>query len=197
MSKRHSHTTADYIPWSVATNLVRRLYRDGDYRMSLLVAVGIFTGLRISDLLSLRWSQILDREELSIVEGKTGKLRHIRLNPELLAHVQDCHKAMAIVDDNQPCFANRNGQPISIQLVNRQLKVIKVKYQIRIDSLSSHSLRKTMARAIWENENARGRGESALLVLSEMLNHSSPAITRRYIGLRRQEIGQVYESLKF
>ena len=53
MSRKYSYTTADYLPWNTMLNLTRRLFKDGRYRMSLLVACGCFFGLRISDLLSL------------------------------------------------------------------------------------------------------------------------------------------------
>ena len=100
-------------------------------------------------------------------------------------------------DDGQPCFLNRYGGVISIQRVNRVLKEIRVRYQLKVNNLSTHSLRKTWARKIYENENADGRGELALLKLSEIMNHSTPAITRRYIGLRREELGEVYDNLNF
>lgn len=39
--------------------------------------------------------------------------------------------------------------------------------------------------------------EMALIKLSEMYNHSSPQVTRRYLGLRQQELLEVYDSLEF
>ena len=60
MSLKYSSTTADYLQWSEAMNLIRKLARDSNYKMSLLIALGCFTGLRISDILALRWNQILD-----------------------------------------------------------------------------------------------------------------------------------------
>ena len=71
MSLKYSSTTADYLQWSEAMNLIRKLARDNNYKMSLLIALG-FTGLRISDILALRWNQILDAEEFTIIEIKTG-----------------------------------------------------------------------------------------------------------------------------
>ena len=68
MSLKYSSTTADYLQWSEAMNLVRKLARDSNYKMSLLIALGCFTGLRISDILALRWNQILDAEEFTITE---------------------------------------------------------------------------------------------------------------------------------
>ena len=53
MSLKNSYTTSDCLQWDSATNLVRKLYRDKNYRISLLVGCGIFFGLRISDLLQL------------------------------------------------------------------------------------------------------------------------------------------------
>ena len=193
-SKRY--TTAEYISWDKATATVRHLYNDGDYRMSLLMGCGIFFGLRYSDLSTLTWMQIM-ADEFSLYEQKTGKRRTIKVNASFKHHILDCHKALNIEDDSQPCFLTRLGTIPSIQFVNQQMKVINVKYRLHLKNISTHSLRKTWARKIWENENALGRGEQSLVVLSEIMNHSSVAITRRYLGIRQQEIGQIYESLQF
>ena len=197
MSQKHSYTTADYLPWDTAMTLVRRLYKDKCYRMSLLLGCGFFFGLRISDLKVLSWAQILNVDEFTIIEHKTGKRRTIRVNSGFKGHIQDCHAALGVKDDNRCCFLNRYGSEMSLQMINRHFKAIKVKYNLPIKNFSTHSCRKTWARRIWENENAQGRGEQSLVVLSEVMNHSSVAITRRYLGLRQQEIGQIYESLQF
>lgn len=197
MSQKHTYTTADYLPWDTATNLVRKLYRNGDYRMSLLVGCGIFFGLRISDLLTLSWSQILSGGEFIIIEKKTEKRRVIRINEGFKAHIADCYRALEIEDVSEHCFLNRYGSVLSLQMINRNLKAIKVKHQLKIENFSTHSLRKTWARQVYENENSQGRGDMALLKLSEIMNHSCPSITRRYIGLRQQELGEVYDSLQF
>ena len=197
MIQKHTYTTADYINWDAATNLVRKLYRNGDYRMSLFIGCGIFFGLRVSDLLSLSWSQILSGDEFVLYEKKTDKRRVIRINEGFKAHIADCFQALGIKDINEPCFLNRYGSIISLQIINRNFKAIKVKYQLKIENFSTHSLRKTWARQVYENENSQGRGDMALLKLSEIMNHSCPSITRRYIGLRQQELGEVYDCLQF
>lgn len=197
MSKKHSYATADYLPWDTAMGLIRKLYREGNYRMSLLIGCGCFFGLRISDLLQLTWEQILNKEEFVLWEQKTGKRRVIRVNKGFQGHIRDCHEAMNVRNDAFPCFLNRYGSIISLQMINREFKSVKVKYQLKIDNFSTHTMRKTWARQIWEIENANGRGDMALLKLSELMNHSAPNITRRYIGLRQQELGEVYDSLQF
>lgn len=197
MSQKHSYTTAEYLNWDIAMNLVRRLYKDGDYRMSLMVGCGCFFGLRISDLLALRWSQILNVDKFTIIEKKTGKRREISINSGFREHITDCYNALNVRDADTHCFLNRYGGVISIQMINRRFKTIRSMYRLPIQNFSSHTLRKTFSRRVWENENSQGRGEQSLVVLSELLNHSSVAITRRYIGLRQEELGEVYQTLQF
>lgn len=199
MSVKHSYTTADYLPWETAMSLIRKLYKDGKIRLSLLVGCGCFFGLRISDLLALTWRQILNAEEFVIVEQKTQKRRVVRINRGYQGHIKDCAGALGIGADNmdEPCFLNRFGSTTTIQMINRHFKWMRVQYNLRISNFSTHTLRKTWAREIWERENRLGKGELALLKLSEIMNHTSPSITRRYIGLRQQELGEVYDSLVF
>jgi len=197
MSLKHSNATADYLPWNDAMTLVRKLYKDGNYRMSLLLGCGFFFGLRISDLLTLTWDMILNKESFTINEHKTNKHREVRINKGFQQHIQDCHAAMNIKDDSKPCFRNRYGGVLSLQMINRDFKAIKFKYRLKVGNFSTHTMRKTWGRQIWEQENAEGKGEMALLKLSELMNHSAPSITRRYIGLRQQELGELYDSLQF
>lgn len=197
MSAKHSFTTADFLEWDAAMALVRKLYRDGNYRMSLFVGCGCFFGVRASDLRQIFWAQILNDNQFVIYEQKTGKRRVIRINKGFQGHIRDCYNAMGIKDPQKPCFLSRYGSILSIQMINKEFKTIKFKYQLRIGNFSTHSLRKTWARKIYLNENAEGRGELALLKLSELMNHSAPNITRRYIGLRQQELGEVYDRLVF
>ena len=109
MSLKYSSTTADYLQWSEAMNLVRKLARDSNYKMSLLIALGCFTGLRISDILALRWNQILDAEEFTIIEIKTGKQRTIRINMQLQQHVRDCYEHINPVGINAPVLISQKG----------------------------------------------------------------------------------------
>ena len=67
MSLEYSSTTADYLIWSGAMNLIRKLAKDENYKISLLIALGCFTGLRIFDILALRWKQLLDTDEFSLL----------------------------------------------------------------------------------------------------------------------------------
>lgn len=195
MSLKYSNTTADFLRWDEAMNLIRKLFKDGNYNMSLLVALGCFFGLRISDILALRWNQILNVSEFSIIEHKTGKKRTIRINPQLQRHIADCYKAIKPSGKNSPILVSLKGTVYSIQRINVILKELKRKYRLHIGNFSCHSLRKTFGRQVY-NMNSEN-SELALVKLMELFNHSSVAITKRYLGLRQEELLNTYDSLSF
>jgi len=195
MSIRYSTTTSDYLQWSDMTNLTRRLFDDGKPTLSLLIACGCFFGLRISDLLSLQWLQLLAGDNFEIVEKKTGKHRTIRTNPQLQKHIKSCHKAIAPASLESPCFMSQKNTVYSIQRLNIILKELKYKYRLNIDNISTHTLRKTFGRRIYDL--AGTNSEHALVMLSEIYNHSNTNITRKYLGIKQQEIFQIYDSLGF
>lgn len=195
MSLKYSTTTADYLVWSDAMNLIRKLAKDGNYKMSLLIALGCFTGLRISDILALRWEQILSTEEFTIIEKKTGKKRVLRLNSQLQQHIQECYEHIQPIGMKAPILVSQKGTVFTIQRINVILKEIKRKYRLKVKNFSCHSLRKTFGRQVY-NMNS-DNSELALVKLMELFNHSSLAITKRYLGLRQEEILETYDCLTF
>ena len=195
MSLKYSQTTSDYLQWNEAMQLVRSLHKDANYKMSLLISIGCFWGLRISDILSLRWKDILNVDEFSIIEHKTGKQRTIRINPQLKRHITDCYKQINPIGINAPVLVSQKGTVYTIQRINIILKEIKAKYKLSIKNFSCHSLRKTFGRQVY-NQNS-DNAELALVKLMELFNHSNVAITKRYLGLRQEELLNTYDCLTF
>ena len=195
MSAKFSQTTADFLEWNQSMNLIRNLYNDGNYKMSLLISFGSFWGLRISDILQLRWEQVYNLDEFSLTERKTGKAREIKINSQLRRHIEDCYKNIRPRMLEEYIFTSQKGTVYSIQRVNVILKDLKVKYNLKIKNFSSHSLRKSFGREIFNRsaENA----ELAIVKLSQLFNHSNPAITRRYLGISQKELLDTYDVLSF
>lgn len=110
MAARNQYRTSDYMEWDSMLSLIRRLYRDGDYRMSLLIGCGSFFGLRISDLLTLTWAMLLNDDSFVINEKKTGKHRLVKINKDFQKHIKDCHDALKITNDNQKCFLSEESR---------------------------------------------------------------------------------------
>ena len=195
MSLKYSNTTADYLVWSDAMNLIRKLAKDENYKMSLLIALGCFTGLRISDILALRWNQILGVDEFTIIEKKTGKQRTLRLNPQLQQHIQECYEHIKPIGVKAPILVSQKGTIFTVQSINRLLKQIKAKYKVKIKNFSCHSFRKTFGRQVY-NMNS-DNSEFALVKLMELFNHSSIMTTKRNLAIRQEELLDTYTCLSF
>jgi len=195
MSAKFSKTNSDFLEWHQSMNLVRNLYNDKKYRISLLVAMGSFWGLRISDLLSLRWEQVLNMHEFELIEKKTGKIREIRINKQLIRHIDDCYNQINPKTTKEHIFLSQKHTVYSVQRVNVILKDLKTKYNLKIRNFSSHSLRKTFGREIFARSGANA--ELAIVKLSELFNHSNSGVTRKYLGISKQELLATYDILSF
>lgn len=195
MSLKNSYVTSDYIEWDTMLSLVRKLYRDKEYRLSLFAGCGSFFGLRISDILTLTWSMLLDDERFVIIEKKTGKRREIKINSNFQKHIADCYMALNITDKNEKCFISRKKMVYSTQRINVLFKSIKSKYNLKIEHFSTHSMRKTFGRKVVEA--AGENSEFALVKLSELFNHADVMTTRKYLGLRSKELLETYDMLSF
>ena len=181
--------------WEDFKSLIAKLERDKEYKFCLLIAIGTFTGLRISDLLALKYIHFENGEILTIIEKKTKKTRKIRINADLREIVQRIKVKIGVSNSEQFIFLNKFGSKvIDRSFVNVRLKEIMKKYNVDIDSnVSSHMFRKTLGNRVLKLNNY---SNESVILLMELFGHSSPAITKRYLGLREKEILDVYDSLR-
>ena len=182
------YTTSDYLTTDEIHRLIRYFKKMENPIMELLIETGVKTLLRYSDLNQITWSDVLGKDTLILNEKKTNKRREITLGRTLRERIETLY--------NQ--FQNPNKEdllfPYSIQYVNRLLKEGGKDVKIRNKNISTHSLRKSGSRYIWENN---GHSDEYLIKLSSILNHSSTSITRRYLGISREEIKDIYQSFDF
>ncbi len=181
--------------WEDFKSLISKLERDGDFKFSLLISIGVFTGLRISDLLQLRFNQFEGTDILTITEIKTKKHRRIKINQDLKEIIIRLKSKMNIVDSNQFIFINKYGtKPIDKSYVNVKLKEIFKKYDIILEgNASSHLFRKTLGNRVLRLNNYSAE---SVILLMELFSHSSPAMTKKYLGIREKEIHDVYDSVR-
>jgi len=196
MSIKGQNTTTTYMEWNDFISLITRLEKDENYKFCLLISIGVFTGLRISDLLTLTYSDLLNNETFSLREMKTKKQRSIKVNKGLKEIVSRIVSKSNITNLNQLVFINKYGtKSIDKSYVNVKLKELVKKYRIKLDgNVSTHTFRKTLGRRVMEVNNY---SNESLVLLMELFGHSSMSITKRYLGIREQEIHNVYDSLTF
>lgn len=191
----HEYRTSNALEWDTMLSLVRKLYRDGDYRMSLLIGCGAFFGLRISDTLSLTWSMLLNDDKFVIYEKKTNKRRVVKINKGFQKHIKDCYYALHITNEDEKCFLSRKKMVYSTQRINILLKEIKKKYNLKIEHFSTHSLRKCWALKVYKESG--NDASLALQKLSLMMNHASVSVTRTYLGITESQMLDTYDLLDF
>ena len=135
-------------------------------------------GMRVGDILRLRLSDIVrdgKRYRLNITEEKTGKRRTFTVPDGVYNFFCEYAESQGI-GKNDLLF------PVKVRVVQRNLKLVCD--VLGIDNVSTHSFRKWYATEIY-----RDSGYDIVLV-QRLLQHSSSAITQRYIGLEPERIEQ-------
>lgn len=172
----------------------------GAYRDLLLFVLGINTGLRVSDLLSMKWSLFLDRSgtiekvnsRISIKEQKTGKAKIFIMNKSIHYAVKKYYATLKNVSRDDYIFAShsrKKGYSHSITrqyvwlLLNKYAKMVGIH-----GSIGTHTLRKTFGYQLYK------KGVSVEYI-QKMLNHSSSSTTLRYIGITQEELDEIYIDL--
>jgi len=181
--------TSDFLIWDEGIKLIDTLISDRNYRTALFIGSGMYSGLRVSDLLRLTWSD-LEGKTIRIAEKKTKKVREITISDKYRYIINQC---ISIKSDCPLVFVNRQQSSLSTQYLNHLLKGLKDKYSfITCENFSCHSLRKSFGRHVWENNDC---SEASLIKLSEVFNHSSTQLTRKYLGISREETADIYNNL--
>lgn len=139
-------------------------------------------GLRIGDVVKLRLSDIIyenGRYHLDIVEQKTGKLRTFTVPTEVYIYLQN-YAIDRGIKPNQRLF------DLSVRAVQHHLQ--SVCSCLGIENVGTHSFRKFFAQTIYESNNYD------IALIRELLQHSSVAITQRYLGISSQRVEQALQN---
>lgn len=161
-------------------------------RMYLLFLCGIYLGLRISDLLRLRVSDVRG-DSLTMKEKKTKKRTSLPISDPLRRAVRDRLRA---ADDNDFVFPSRqhdkdgNKKAITRRQAYNDIKDMAAAAGLDYP-IGCHTLRKTFGYHMYKTTN----GDIAFLM--DWFNHSSPVITKRYIGIDLDERRKTVNKLRF
>lgn len=192
MSKKNQLTKTDYLTPDEYRKLINGLHKDKDVLGETYARVAKATALRISDVLKLTWDKLLS-EKFTVNEQKTGKNRTITISSKNKSMFRDLYKLNGSPAPVTLVFlSKRSGKCFTKQYINRLMKEWKDKYALNVGNFSSHSFRKSFGREYWEKNDC---SDKALLMLSEIYNHSNTLVTRRYLGIRDQEISDAYQMI--
>lgn len=164
------------------------LYEKKNKRDYLIFMFGIYSGLRISDILPLKVRDVRAATHLYVEEQKTHKKKRIVLNDELKRAIKEY-----IVDKKDwEYLFRKNGKenkPITRQRVWQILNQT-AKHFGYIHPIGCHSMRKTFGYWMYQ----RDKDAAALM---DIFNHSDISITKRYIGVTQDSNEDKMRKLSF
>lgn len=184
------------------------LIQQNRFRDNMLFIVGINFGLRVSDLLVLRFSDLINpdcsfRDTFAILEKKTSNTRKVKKNRYIsintavveavtlyLENTSDIHLSDYLFRSESNRGGNQN-KPLNRKSVDRILKGIGVDLDIKAH-MSTHTLRKTFG---YHQMVMSGNDPRKLLLLQKIFGHSTSAMTLDYIGITTEEIEDAYRNL--
>ncbi len=173
-------------------NTMKKYLRGKNIRDYALFVVGINVALRISDLLELKWGDVLDGKNFRVIilkEGKTHKIRNIKLNRTSKKALEELLETLDTYCMEDYIFKSREGnnEPITRQqafyILRDAAKAVGIK-----EKVGTHTLRKTWGYHAWK------AGYNPALIM-ETLNHNSLGVTKRYLGIRQDDINDLYDGL--
>ena len=165
----------------------------GQIRNYVLIVMSLYTALRISDLLRLCWSDVYDfenkrvRDSVTITEQKTKKVKIIALNAEIKTALSVYASAASpdafLIENKHTKKAISRVQ--AYRLIRAAAEALGLLYRV-----SCHSLRKTFGYHSWKS------GASPVVIM-DIYNHSSLAVTQRYLGITQDDKNAVYLGLDY
>ena len=156
-----------------------------EVRNRLMLMTFFDTGIRVSELIDLKLSQVKD--EYILIHGKGDKERVVPksplLNKWMFKYLSTRENFFAYRRVPENVFLSRNGRPMTTEAIHRVIKIagkaVGVSRDIRV---SPHTCRHTFAQMQLKNG-------LDLYSLSRLMGHSSISITQRYLeGLRDFEV---------
>jgi len=176
-------------------NQVRELagywLKRGNIRNYAMIILGVYTALRIGDLLSLTWDGVYDgergafRSHVTLTEKKTGKQKTIALNRKAIEalHLYFPHRRGEYIFTSNRTDEKPISRVQAWRIIHAAADAIKA-----VGRIACHSLRKTFGYYAWKM--------GALpVMLMDIFNHSSFEITRRYLGITQDDRDAIYLNL--
>jgi len=153
--------------------------------------IGIYTGLRISDILKLKVRDVKRdgkiRDRMTLREKKTNKERKIAINKYLK---KDLKEYCISKPEGEYLMISRVGtnKPITRSMAYKVMADIKDKFNL--DSCGTHTLRKTFGYHYYLKTKD-------VATLQKLFNHSHSSITLGYIGITQNTLDKALLNMEY
>lgn len=194
---------------------IESILKTQNHRDYILFRLGIYSGLRISDILKLKVSDVRNKDYFILQENKTSKPKRLKIKLDLkkeleqyiakmnendyLIGSQKYTKHITIKNPNKKdksqryiSIANESSNS-PIQRMQAYRIINNVARQVGItDEIGTHTMRKTFGYHFYTQYN--DKNNRALSLLQDIYNHSSPYVTLKYIGIAQDEVDNLIDN---
>ncbi|MCF8000474.1 MAG: tyrosine-type recombinase/integrase [Halanaerobiales bacterium] len=145
------------------------------HRNKVMIKLMLNTGLRLSEVIELKWKDInLQTGKLKVVEGKGGKDRMLWINQSTLKSLRDwCDRQFEDIGETKRVFTTRGGNKLKPADIRKMVYTYTEKAGITDKNISPHTFRHTFATDLLrETKNLR--------LVQKALGYSNISTTQIY-----------------
>ncbi|WP_453991383.1 tyrosine-type recombinase/integrase [Bacillus nitroreducens] len=162
---------------------MKQLLRQHSQRDLLFFVFGINTGMRVSDLLTLKVEDVWDgkkiKEFVSLKGAQTDEATDFYINHSVKTELKKYLSQVELEENDYLFKSKKNNKPITRQqayrIINQAAKEVGIPGKV-----GTHTLRKTFGYHAY-------RKGIAVSILSKIYHHQSSAETLHYIGIDKNE----------
>lgn len=156
-------------------------------RDMLMWLIGIYTGLRVSDILTLRVRHVKGKNYIALREHKTDNTKRILIIPRLRRALD---KYIEGKKDNEFLLKSREGKNKPITRVRAYEILKEAASELGITEVGTHTMRKTFGYQMYQRDKD-------VAMLQDIFGHSSPYITLKYIGVNQDAIDKAMKNIDY
>lgn len=163
----------------------KKVLESWSLRNWFLFFLGINSGLRISDLVPLRVSDLMG-SHLVLREQKTQKAKRLKINAWVRENFEYYVRSENL-SPNDYLFPSQKGGHISKDRAYRIMRIAAA--ALDLDAIGTHTMRKTFGYQYYERTKD-------IATLQILFNHSSQRVTLRYIGKDQDRLDEAMDSVR-
>lgn len=166
------------IKWEDQNVIINYFNDTKRYDISLLVFLSFHTGMRIGNILQLKWNDIYNKNYIKFKELRSHNIRNIELNKDVKFFISSTYSKLGKPSLQKYCFVSQKGSVYTVQRINVLLKEAATKCGLKDKKISTHSLRKAFGREVYKRF-----GDHSLFFLRDFFSQPSIKFTIEYLSL--------------
>lgn len=154
--------------------------RENSFRDLAIMYLMFDTGIRRAELTEIKLNDINLEEGVIVIHGKGNKDRFAYVKDtmrSILSEYINAHRKFYKTAVNSDyLFVSDKGEKLCLSTVNRIVNRYLIASNLKQKGYTAHSPRKAFATAVYDNTGD-------IFAVQQLLGHSSPSTTQRYVGI--------------